>query len=72
MILSSAKKRSFLSDKKYLLYKGFESCDYAEPDYELMYLPFEKTDIVPKFKAWVREPHIEEQGFVLYDTSQCP
>lgn len=72
VVLSSAKKKAFLSDKKYLSYKGFEVCDKAKPDYELMYLPFETSAEKPTFKDWVREPHIEEDGFVLYYASQCP
>ena len=27
---------------------------------------------MPKFKEQVKEPHIAEQGFVLYYTHQCP
>jgi len=72
VVLSSAKKKAFLSDKKYLAYKGFTVCDSAKPDYELMYLPFKDSDETPGFKEWAKEPHIEENGFVLYYASQCP
>jgi len=72
VILSSAKKRPYLSDKKYLIHKGFIVCDSAKPDYELMYLPFDKSAEKPSFKEWVKEPHIEEKGLVLYYASQCP
>ena len=27
---------------------------------------------MPKFKECAKRPHIEEQGYVLYYTSQCP
>lgn len=40
-VISSAKKMPFLSDGKYLKYKGFKVADSAEPNFELMYLPFE-------------------------------
>ena len=41
-ILSSAKKKPFLADPKYLKYKGFEICDEADNGIQLWYLPFEK------------------------------
>ena len=39
-VISSAKKKPFLSDQKYIAYKGFQIADTAEPFYELLYLPF--------------------------------
>lgn len=72
VILSAKKKVSYLSDPKFLKYKGFELADTAEPYYELFYLPFEKTAAVPQFKQKVKTPKIEEQGFVLYYAHQCP
>lgn len=42
VILSSKKKMGFLSDPKFLKYKGFETADTAEPYFRLMYLPFAK------------------------------
>lgn len=36
------KKKPFLSDPKFLKYKGFESCDEADNGVHLWYLPFEK------------------------------
>lgn len=72
VVLSSKKKLAFLSDPKYLRYKGFILADEAEPSFELMYLPFEKDAPKPKFNDSVRKPHIEENGFVIYYTNQCP
>lgn len=72
VILSSAKKKAFLADKKFLIHKGFEVCDSAKPDYELLYLPLASGAEKPFFQDWVREPHIEDQGFVLYYANQCP
>lgn len=72
VILSSKKKMPFLSDPKFLRYKGFELADTAEPYYELLYLPFEKDALKPCFKDNVKIPKIEEQGFVLYYAHQCP
>jgi len=72
VILSSKKKLPFLSDPKYLRYKGFLVADTADPTYELLYLPFEDKAQKPKFKDHVKIPHISEQGFLLYYTNQCP
>ena len=71
-ILSSAKKRPFLSDPKYLAHKGFKVCDEADNGIQLWYLPFCADAIVPKFKESAKHPHTDEPGYVLYYTSQCP
>lgn len=70
--LSSSKKLPFLSDPKFLKYKGFEFADAAEPFYELLYLPFDSSAKAPRFKEQVKVPKIKEQGFVLYYAHQCP
>jgi len=72
VILSSAKKKPFLSDPKYLKYKGFEVCDHAQPYYDLLYLPFNKTGTKPQFKLCAKEGIIKEKGMVLYYSNQCP
>ncbi|MBQ7718461.1 MAG: YoaP domain-containing protein [Clostridia bacterium] len=72
-ILSSAKKKPFLADPKFLKHKGFEVCDEADNGIELWYLPFGKnTGDKPMFKECAKHPHIDEDGYVLYYTSQCP
>ena len=38
----------------------------------LMYLPFDKNADAPKFKECAKHPHIDEKGYVLYYTNQCP
>lgn len=72
VILSSNKKMPFLSDPKYLKYKGFEVVDSAIPYFELMSLKFDENTKSPKFKKHVKNPHIDKDGFVLYYTAQCP
>lgn len=72
VILSAKKKMPFLSDPKFLKYKGFKFADSAEPFYELYYLPFTENAAAPCFMPQVKKPHIEEQGFVLYYADQCP
>ena len=71
-VISSSEKKSFLSDSSYLRYKGFLSADFAEPYFELMYLPFSKDAAVPEFIQNVKFPKTDGKGFELFYTSQCP
>ena len=71
-ILSSTKKKPFLADPKYLKYKGFTVCDEADNGIQLWYLPFSENATKPEFKECAKHPHIEEKGYVLYYTNQCP
>lgn len=71
-ILSSTKKKPFLSDPKYLTYKGFRVADESAIGINLMYLPFDEKGEVPYFKNGAKYPRIREKGYVLYYTSQCP
>ncbi len=71
-ILSSAKKRPFLADPKYLAHKGFSVCDEADNGIQLWHLPFSGGAEAPKFRECARHPRVDEDGFVLYYTSQCP
>ena len=71
-VISSPKKKPFLSDPNYLSYKGFMIADTAEPYFTLLYLPFYENADIPKFKEQAKEANISEQGFVLYYTAGCP
>ena len=71
-IISTAKKKPFLADPKYLKYKGFSVCDEADNGVQLWYLPFGQDAVKPKFRDCARRAHIDEAGYVLYYTSQCP
>lgn len=71
-VISSPKKIPFLSDPKYLTYKGFKVVDNANPNFTLMYLPFDENAPIPKFKDKVKQPHTDKQGFVVYYTHGCP
>lgn len=70
--LSSKKKMPFLTDPKFLKYKGFQTADSCDPYYELLYLPFDKAAEVPKFKECVKQETINQKGIVLYYTNHCP
>lgn len=72
VILSAKKKMPFLSDPKYLRYKGFTVADTTAPYYELLYLPFDKAADKPRFRDTVKAPQVNEPGFVLYYAHQCP
>ncbi|MBP8687108.1 MAG: YoaP domain-containing protein [Prevotella sp.] len=71
VVLSSKKKVPFIADPKYLRHKGFKLADSANPYFELLYLPFDKTAKIPQFKKSVKERN-QEKGMVLYYTAQCP
>ena len=72
VILSSKKKMGFLSDPKFMSYKGFLTVDTAEPYFELMFLPFAENGPRPRFRDSVRGQKTMPGGFVLYYTNQCP
>lgn len=71
-VLAAAKKKPFLSDPKFLKYKGFQVCDEADNGIQLWYLPFVQNATLPQFKECAKHPHTNEKGYVLYYTSQCP
>ena len=71
-ILSSARKKPFLADPGYLKHKGFEVSDEASNGIQLWYLPFDGTAGKPCFRECARNPHISEDGYVLFYTNQCP
>lgn len=71
-ILSSAKKKPFLADPKFLTHKGFTVCDESDNGIQLWHLPFDENTVRPQFKECAKHPHVEESGYVLYYTNQCP
>lgn len=73
VVLSSEKKMPFLSDPKYLKYKGFRVADKAEPYFELLYLNFDGISLsAPRFKPCAKDGRIDQQGPVIYYSNQCP
>ena len=71
-VLSSEKKRPFLSDPKHLLHKGFKVADRSDVGINLMFLPFDGISDIPQFTEAAKHPHIDEKGYVLFYTNQCP
>ena len=72
ILSAEGKKREFLSDPKYLAYKGFLTADTSECGITLLYLPFAPDAQPPKFKDCAKRPQTSETGFVIYYTDQCP
>lgn len=72
-IISSAKKKmAFLSDPKFLTYKGFVPCDEAAPYFVLYYLPLAEDAKPPAFLPSCKTGTIDEVGLVIYYAHQCP
>ena len=46
--------------------------DISDCGINLMYLPLADNAAPPRFKDCARHPKVEESGFVLYYTDQCP
>ncbi len=73
VVLSSEKKMPFLSDPKYLKYKGFRIADKAEPYFELLYLDFDSSNRpAPRFRPCAKDGRIDQNGPVIYYSNQCP
>ena len=71
-ILSSARKKGFLADPKYLTHKGFQVADESACGIQLWYLPFGEGVEPPRFKPCAKDPAIDEKGIVIYYSDQCP
>ncbi|MBQ9458991.1 MAG: YoaP domain-containing protein [Oscillospiraceae bacterium] len=71
-ILCSAKKKGFLADPKFLSHKGFRTADESDVGIQLWYLPFEDGADIPRFKDCAKHPRVDEDGFVIYYSDQCP
>ena len=72
ILCAEGRKREFLADPKFLTHKGFKVSDTSDCGINLMYLPLAESAQPPKFKACAKHPKVEENGFVLYYTDQCP
>ncbi|TCL76948.1 acetyltransferase (GNAT) family protein [Hydrogenispora ethanolica] len=71
--VSSAKKRPFLSDKRFLEKHGFTVCDRAEPYFELLCLKFDAGSPEPRFRENARSLTVPQaEGLALYYSHQCP
>ena len=69
-ILSSKKKKPFLSEKKFLLKYGFQVADTAGDDYELLALSF--NGVYPHFSDPAKQMRIGSRDLTIYYGLQCP
>ena len=69
-IISSKKKKPYLSDKKFLLKCGFETVDTIKNDYELLVLSFNGKK--PYFSEKAKEMKINNKELTIYYSLQCP
>lgn len=69
-ILSSKKKKPFLSDKKFMTKFGFETVDSDNNEYELLALSFDGTK--PAFSDKVKEQTVDNKDLTVYYSMQCP
>ena len=72
ILCAEGRKREFLADSKFLTHKGFKVSDISDCGINLMCLPLAENAPPPKFKDCAKHPKVEENGFVLYYTDQCP
>lgn len=69
-IISSKKKKPFLSDKKFIQKQGFQVVDSIGEDYELLALSFNGS--LPRFTLNAKLQTIEEKELTIFYTLQCP
>ncbi|NTV89144.1 MAG: GNAT family N-acetyltransferase [Clostridiales bacterium] len=69
-IISSKKKKPFLSDKKFMELIGFSTVDTIGDEYILMALSFD--GITPKFADAVKKQSIDGDDLTIYYSMQCP
>lgn len=68
-VLSSKKKKPYLTDKKFVSKHGFEVVDSVD-EYELLALSFDGTK--PHFSDSVKQMGIESKELTIYYGLQCP
>ena len=72
ILCAQGRKREFLADPKFLAHKGFRVADVSDCGITLLYLPLAQGAEPPRFKDCAKHPKVDEPGFVLYYTDQCP
>jgi ribosomal protein S18 acetylase RimI-like enzyme len=69
-IISSVKKKPFLSDRKFMERYGFEIVDYIGDDYVLLALSFDGTK--PRFAESAKKQRIDDKNLTIFYSVQCP
>ncbi len=69
-VISSKKKKPFLTDKKFMTKFGFKVVDVIDDEYELLALSFDGS--MPKFREQAKLQKIEDETLTIYYGKQCP
>jgi ribosomal protein S18 acetylase RimI-like enzyme len=69
-VISSKKKKPFLTDKKFMVRHGFETVDTIDGGYELLSLSFDGSN--PSFSAEAKQQVIDDRALTIYYGQQCP
>jgi thiol-disulfide isomerase/thioredoxin len=73
VVISSTKKKPYLSDRNFLLKNGFEVCDTAAPYFELLVKKFNNSSPLPIFCKNAKKLTVNtDLGLDIYYTAQCP
>ena len=73
IVVSSAKKRPFLADKRFFQKAMYEVCDTAPPFFELLVKRFDDDTPLPQFAKSAKRPACEDNnGIIVWYTPQCP
>ena len=68
-VISSKKKKTFLSEKSFFEHYGFKVVDTIN-DYELLSLSFNKEQ--PSFNECAKKMEIDSKDFTIYYSPECP
>ena len=69
-VLSSKKKKPFLTDKKFVEQFGFQPVESLPGEYELLALSFDGR--LPRFADRVKQGRIDADTLTIYYSVQCP
>lgn len=72
IILSSAQKRPYLAEAKFLQYKEVRVADQMNPYFDLMYLPFEMGVPIWTFKGDLKRGKIQDLFCIIHHSSRLP
>lgn len=67
------KKKPYLTDKSFMLYRGYQVCDACAPYFELVAKKFVDSAASPRFKDCARKGMGSNvKGIDIFYTAQCP
>jgi hypothetical protein len=71
-VLVGERDLPYLNKKADFLDQGFQLAQKAAPYFELWYYPLAEDAVVPRFLPEMTAGEVENDGFVLYYSHQCP